>query len=74
MQPGARPLTVRGPVPRGVAELIGDRFTGASVRRAGPATRVELTGADQPALRALLTLLWDAGHDILSFTSDPDSP
>lgn len=63
-------LTVRGPLPRCVVEDIGARFTGATVRQAGPVTCVELGHADQPALRALLTLLWDVGQDVLSLTAE----
>jgi hypothetical protein len=57
-------LLVPGPVSRGLARAVADRFAGATVRGAGEDTVVELPGADQPALRALLTLLWDAGHDV----------
>jgi hypothetical protein len=34
----------------------------------GPVTLVAVAGADQAALRALMTLLWDLGHDVESFT------
>jgi hypothetical protein len=57
---------VTGGLSRTVTELIESRFgTAASVSTDGPNSSVELT-ADQPALRALLTLLWDLGHDVVA--------
>ena len=59
-------LTVAGPLSRSVAATIGERFAGVRTHTAATATVLDVRCADQPALRALLTLLWDAGHDVLS--------
>jgi hypothetical protein len=32
-------------------------------------TTLVVDGVDQAAVRALLTLLWDAGHEVLSLTA-----
>ena len=59
-------LIVAGRLSQTVTELIDSRFgSAASVSTSGPDSSVELT-ADQPALRALLTLLWDLGHEIVA--------
>lgn len=43
---------------------------GVSIRhRPGAVTELDLHRTDQPALRALMTLLWDVGHDVLSITT-----
>lgn len=59
-------LMVTGRLPDGLVGMIADRF-GASARITTaeklPFTVVSLT-ADQAALRALLTLLWDLGQDV----------
>ena len=57
-------LLVTGPVSRHVTETITQRFGEVSIRREPAGTVLELACADQPALRAVLTLLWDAGHDV----------
>lgn len=68
-------LRVAGPLPRALADSIRDRFTGVSIQsRSGQPTVLDLRSADQPALRALLTLLWDAGHDVLSVTTSEEIP
>ena len=59
-------LLVTGRLPRTVTELISDRFGPAALIRAeGSRTVVDIDG-DQASLRALLTLLWDVGHDVAS--------
>ena len=59
-------LVVKGPVSRAAADLVDHRY-GRAARFVpdGPDTVVELFG-DQAALRALLTLLWDLGHEVLA--------
>jgi hypothetical protein len=57
-------LVVTGPVSQYVTETIAQRFGEVSIRREAAGTVLELACADQPALRAVLTLLWDAGHDV----------
>ena len=64
-------VTVAGPLARRAADVIGARF-GEMTIHAGPTrdsstrTVLEVDLVDQSALRALLTLLWDVGHDVLS--------
>jgi hypothetical protein len=66
-------LVVAGRLPRTVTELIESRFgSAASIGRSGPDSAVDLT-ADQPAVRALLTLLWDLGHDLVAIRKCPGS-
>jgi len=65
-------LVVAGRLSHTVTQLIDSRFgSTASIGRSGPDSVVDLT-ADQPALRALLTLLWDLGHDLVSIRECPD--
>lgn len=58
-------VTVAGPVPAAVAELIRLRFGDVSVSPL-PEGRTVLEGEvlDQSAVRALLNLLWDVGSDV----------
>ena len=67
-------LSVTGPVPRRLVETISHRFGNVSVGRDGEDTVLDAVLVDQPSLRALLTLLWDAGHDVhdVSSTADGD--
>ncbi len=62
-------LSVTGPVPRRLVQTIVNRFGDISVGRDGEDTILDADLADQPSLRALLTLLWDAGHDVHDVTS-----
>jgi hypothetical protein len=65
-------LIVAGRVARAAVDTIEARFGGAAtIHRIGEDTAVELT-ADQPSLRALATLLWDLGHDLLAISRFPD--
>ena len=65
-------LSVTGPVPRRLVETISHRFGNVSVCRSGDDTVLDAVLVDQPSLRALLTLLWDAGHDVHDVSSTPD--
>ena len=65
-------LCVTGPVPSRLVETITHRFGNILVGRNGEDTVLETVLVDQPALRALLTLLWDAGHDVHDVSSTPD--
>ncbi|MDT7582140.1 MAG: hypothetical protein QOK35_3404, partial [Pseudonocardiales bacterium] len=47
---------------------IRTRFDHVSAPGADGTTLV-VDGVDQAAVRALLTLLWDAGHEVLSLTA-----
>jgi hypothetical protein len=64
-------LVVAGGLSQTVVQLIDSRFgSAASIGRSGPDSAVDIT-ADQPALRALLTLLWDLGHDLVAICDCP---
>ena len=67
-------LSVTGPVPCRLVETITQRFGPVWVARNGEHTVLDVVLVDQPSLRALLTLLWDAGHDVhdISSTTDAD--
>lgn len=67
-------VTVAGPLPGSLAGVIRSRFAGVTIRPGTRRTALELDAVDQPALRALLTLLWDVGHDVLSVTIEETTP
>ena len=57
-------LVVAGRLSRLLMDTVDDRFgAAASMRPSGGDTVVVLT-ADQASLRALVTLLWDVGHEL----------
>jgi hypothetical protein len=66
-------LSVTGPVPRRLLETITHRFGNVSVGRNENDTVLDAVLVDQPSLRALLTLLWDAGHDVHDLSSTLDA-
>ena len=59
----ATTLTVRGPVPGSLTDTIRTRFDRVSLD-----TVLVVDDVDQAAVRALLTLLWDAGHDVIGLS------
>jgi len=59
----ATTLTVRGPVPGSLTDTIRTRFDRVSL-----GTVLVVDDVDQAAVRALLTLLWDAGHDVIGLS------
>lgn len=64
-------IGLSGRPPRAATELIGSRF-GTPIVSSDPSTTMVVgTVADQAALRALLTLLWDAGVGVLSMSINP---
>ena len=70
-------LCVNGTVSRRLVETITHRFGTVLVGRNGQDTVLDAVLVDQASLRALLTLLWDSGHDVhdvhdLSLTPDGD--
>jgi len=59
-------LSVKGSLYRTAVDLLDHRYGAtACVVPDGEDTVVELSG-DQAALRTLLTLLWDLGHEVLA--------
>jgi hypothetical protein len=63
-------LTVDGPMASNVENVIRSRFDDV-LARSGTHTELIVPNADQAAIRALLTLLWDSGHEVLSMTTLP---
>jgi hypothetical protein len=66
-------LVVAGTLPRLTETKIRDRFGDVSI--ASEATRTVLDGIvlDQAALRALLTLLWNGGGEVLEVEPSPST-
>ncbi len=65
----ARPLevTLFGPAAASVLRTLGERYQGVtSTSPAGGDTVVTIAEIDQAGERALLTLLWDTGHQVRS--------
>ena len=65
-------LTVNGAVAGSVVDTIRERFDTVVTRRSG---RTELTvdAVDQAAVRAVTTMLWDSGHEVLALSVIPGS-
>ena len=64
-------LNIDGPLAASVAEVVAARF-GPVVAEPAPCgrrTTLVVDGLDPAAERALLTLLWDTGHDVVAFRS-----
>jgi len=57
-------LEVRGPLPHLARDEIRRRFGEVEVRSDGELTVVPGLTADQSALRAVLSLLWDLGSEV----------
>ncbi len=67
---GCYQLTVAGRLPSSVSTTIVARFgDGVRIRSIDGRTTLTLGAIDQPALRALLILLWDFGHEVLALSS-----
>jgi hypothetical protein len=63
-------LCVSGPLADSLLDLIRSRFGEVTTRlEAGPSTTVIIGGLDPASERALMTLLWDTGHDVISMRS-----
>jgi len=67
-------LLVTGRLPETVKELVGDRFGPSAVVVTDARCTVVDVDADQAALRALLTLLWDVGHEVQSLSRSDRRP
>lgn len=67
-------LLVTGRLPETVRALVGERFgPTAVIVTDAPCTVVDID-ADQAALRALLTLLWDVGQEVHSIRRSEGRP
>lgn len=65
-------LTVAGSVARSVLDTIETRFDVGGVRPVNRPVRrtvLSVAGVDQSAVRALMTMLWDSGHDVLAMST-----
>lgn len=58
-------LVLAGSLPAGVDDMLRSRFEGVQVRSAAVHTVIECPVVDQPALRALVTQVWDVGGTVL---------
>jgi hypothetical protein len=59
-------LRLRAPIAHTVLDVIRARFDRVSAPGAD-GTVLTVENPDQASVRALLTLLWDTGHEVLSF-------
>lgn len=66
-------LTVSGPVALSVTEAISARFDGVSTRT-GDRTVLVIEAVDQAAVRAVMIMLWDSGHDVLAMVITATHP
>ena len=57
-------LALGGPLPATVADVIRVRFGEVAIRSSADPTALDGLLADQAAVRALLTLVWDVGGEI----------
>lgn len=66
-------VTVTGPLARSAIDAIGRRFQIVATRSADTTT-VTVEAVDQAAVRALLTMLWDSGHEVRAMSTHPTRP
>lgn len=64
-------LEIRGPLPRVAQDQLRERFGEVQVQSDGDRTLVSGHSADQAALRAVLSLLWDVGVEVLVVEATP---
>ncbi|WP_395729690.1 hypothetical protein [Nakamurella sp.] len=64
-------VTVAGPLSTAATSAVQARYDVViGPRRAGDETVLDLEELDQSAIRGLLTLLWDFGHDVVAVTNE----
>jgi len=61
-------LTVVGPLANSVLDVIRSRFDVVATATAD-GTVLTVAGVDQAAIRSLLIMLWDSGHEVLAMTA-----
>jgi hypothetical protein len=64
-------LEIRGPLPRIAKDELRERFGDVRVQSDGEQTVVSGRSADQAALRAVLSLLWDVGVEVRLVEATP---
>ena len=67
-------LVISGSLPRTTRDLLDSRFRPDQVETVPASTAVTVTVVDQPALRALLGLIWDTGRQVVSVRTEPLPP
>ena len=63
-------VRVAGPLSHVVTQAVSDRFGPLDVCREAASTVLAVPVPDQPALRSLLTALFDFGHEVLSISRE----
>lgn len=64
-------VIVAGPLSAAATSAIQARYdVVGNTRRVDGETVLDLEELDQPAIRGLLTLLWDFGHDVVAVTNE----
>ena len=63
-------LRVRAPIAASLLDVIRTRFDQVSAPGAD-GTVLIVENIDQASVRALLTLLWDTGHEVLALAEEP---
>ena len=66
-------IEISGPLPVGLLDEIKGRFAPFEVRPGDDDVVIRTGALDQPAVRALLALIWDVGADLRSITEDTNS-
>jgi hypothetical protein len=65
-------ITVAGPLGVAATRAVRSQFGSVALTTRVPGlTVLALDSLDQPALRGLLTLLWDSGHDVVALSTRP---
>jgi hypothetical protein len=64
-------LTVSGPMARSVIDAIRTRFDVIDATRTAECTVLTIDAVDQAAVRALMIMLWDSGHEVLALSVTP---
>lgn len=58
-------LVIEGSLPRSVDDMLSDRFQGLRIWTSADRAVIDCPVSDQPALRALVTQVWDLGARVL---------
>jgi hypothetical protein len=66
-------VRVAGPVSRVVTDTVAERFGPVEVRSDQAGSVLAVRVRDQPALRSLLTVLFDVGHDVVSVNREEEA-
>ncbi len=64
-------VTVAGPLSAAATSSVLAQYDVVATHRLDGDTVIDLDGLDQPAIRGLLTLLWDFGHDVIAVSHQP---